>query len=570
MRSPLALLLPLLLVAGACGGEATPTSGAPIAVRAWSERYAWSEWNFSSLFEGSTVSFLGKALGSYAEAPEFDGGANPLSPRGSSVFLSDGTELGTISLLDGVLELTADGRPSAVVLDGVGYFIARPAVADGETSVTTLYTTDGTAAGTRSIDRFDGLSSEEWMMTRLVAIGSGKTATLCAVVSINGPDPRTQIDCYRPNEAMQKVELGTIGLGPYDGITVAQVGDRFYVSGQAGTGTDKRKLFSVVATEQADTLALKSDALPGLIVSLIALGDNAAALLISDAVASEDAAATHFDIRRLDADGTMTTLMSAPATAFGGGAPPFAGVGPGAFSAELSADQTTVYLSSYTNEAPDSTSWLYALVRGAEPRVLASGSTFESTYDLHRAPDGRIGVVASGVFSWIVDLGLKVVATAPKDHYFSAPILLADGSAYLPTYTTAPELAGESTPWFYVPATGPAASFALTKVSGTVNLQEGGGLRFATFDGAVYVIASREAVRDQEQEGKVVQPSAHWLYRVVDGVATELSIGWPLAPGERRQPHWLPLLNGRLLLETTVLEQTGEEVLRTELFELLP
>jgi hypothetical protein len=567
MRSPLALLLPLLLVAGACGGEATPTNEAPIAVRAWSERYAWNERNFSSLFEGSTVSFLGKALGSYADAPENDVDGTPFSPRSSSVFLSDGTELGTISLLDGVLEVTADGRPSAVVLDGVGYFIARPAVADSETSVTTLYATDGTAAGTRSIDRFDGLSSEEWMMTRLVAIGSGKTATLCAVVSINGPDPRTQIDCYRPDEAMQKIELGTIGLGPYDGVTVAQAGDRFYVSGQAGAGTDKMKLFSVVATEQAGALALKSDELPGLIVSLIALGDNAAALLISDAVASEDAATTRFDIRRLDADGTMTTLMSAPATAFGGGAPPFAGVGPGAFEAELSADQTTVYLSSYTNEAPDSTSWLYALVRGAEPRVLASGSTFvESTYDLHRAPDGRIGVVSSGVFSWIVDQRLKVAATAPKDHYFSAPILLADGSAYLPTYTTAPELAGESTPWFYVPATGPAASFALTKVSGTVNLQN--DLRFATIDGAVYVIASREEVSDQE--GKVVQPSARWLYRFVDGVVTELSIDWPLASGERRQPYWLPLLNGRLLLETAVLEQTGGEVLRTELFELLP
>ena len=575
MRHLFALFTALVFTAAACAGEpaSSPSAGLSVMVQKWSERYD------AAIFSSSaSVPFLfGKSLIAYEPSPEYDEDGVVTPGTSSSVLISDGTESGTVSLLDGNLVRNDDGVPNAVELEGVGYFLARPSIVAGETEAVVLYATDGSVAGTREIDRHDAAAFSEGISTWLVGIGSGPSATLCVVVENSVADARPEIDCYRPNEAMRKVKLGTINLLVADRLylALAQTGDRFYLTtGGAGYYPPEKTmaLFSVAATATADDLAVEREEFPGTMVKMIGLGDGEngeAVLLVNQVALSETLDDIRFDLRRLDPDGTITMLISAPAEEFGH---PTWGA---SFEAELSAGGSTIYLSSYDNTTAESTSWLYAFTVGEQPRVLSTGLLTEAPiYELYRAVDGRIGALDGGTFSWLEPIdtelgapGLVLAASALTDHYFAAPIFLENGSVYLQTYTTRPELESEADPWYYLPPrSGEAVVFTtgsgLTTSDVTTNYAIAGRA-------AVYLVESRSPRLDVVN-GEYVETGeyASRLYRLLDGVPTEFSIRQTPPEGTERVFSALYRLGDDVLLQTLLVRPDGST--EAELFELLP
>lgn len=564
MHRRLALLVALAFTAAACAGEPapSPSAGVSVSVRAWGDRYDAS--GLSSVF---SVPFLGKQLVAYERIPEYDESGALISAGDASVLLSDGTESGTVSLLDGSLVPNSDGLLNAVELDGVGYFIASPTIVAGENGAVALYATDGSAAGTREIDRLDAAVEDGGVSTWLVGIGSGASATLCLVAGVNSDSAGPQIDCYRPNEAMRKVELGATGLSVYDGLTIARAGDRFYLTaGGSLTYPSERPttLLSVTATAKADDLAIEREQFPGTMRSMIRLGDGEAALLVNQVALSEALDDLRFDLRRLDADGTVTMLISAPAEEFGH---PAWGA---SFAAELSADASTIYLSSYDNTTAESTSWLYAFTRGEPPRVLSTGLFAESpVYTLYRAPDGRIAGLDSGTFSWLGADGLTLAASTPADRYFTSPLFLEDGSVYLHTYTVLPELESEIDPWYYLPAGGgepivftTGSDFTTSAVTRSSALSGRAGVYLVEFRAPQFEVAGEEFVETGEYASR--------LYRFVDGVPTELSIEQASPEGAERLFYSLYQLGDGVLLQTLLVRGPTGSDQSYEFFELLP
>lgn len=562
MHRLFAMFAALVLTAAACAGELAPSPSAEnsVSVRQWSDRY-----DGDALLISPSVPFLGKSLIAYERSPEYDESGALIPATYSSVLISDGTESGTVSLLAGNLERNNDGLPNAVELEGVGYFLARPSIVAGETETVVLYATDGSVAGTREIDRRDAAAFSGGLSTWLVGVGSGPSATLCVVAGIYSASARPQIDCYRPNEAMRKIELGTIDVGGDDRLSLARAGDRFYVSASGIFSYPSEKpmtLFSVVATAKADDLAVKSEQLPGTMLRQIPLGDGETALLINQVALSEKLDDIRFDLRRLDADGTITTLISAPAKEFGH---PTWGA---SFTAELSADGSTIYLSSYDNSTPESTAWLYAFTEGEQPRVLSTGLFNEAPiYELYRAVDGRIGALGAREFLWLGADGLELVARTPADRYFTSPIFLEDGSVYLQTYTVLPELESEEDPWYYLPAKG-GEPVVFTTGSGLTTSEDTQSSAISGRAG-FYLVESRSP-RADVVNGEYVATGeyAGRLYQLRDGVPTELSIAQTSPEGAERVINSLYRLGDGVLLQTLLVRPDTST--KTEIFELLP
>lgn len=571
MRRLFTLLTPFVLVVAACGGSTGSPSTTPTTVSIAARPFE-TAYDFTQSYATGSVPLLGRDLLGYQGLPTYDASGAPLPNDGPQVLFSDGTEANTVSLLAGNLSYNGLSEPNGVELDGVGYFLASPTDPSSPNPVVSLYSTDGTAAGTRSVDRLaNGVlraPAELW----LLAIGSGKTATLC-VVGGTYADDRTsdliQVDCYRPNEGMRKRTLGTINASLDDGIAAYRAGDSFYLTLGRSISIDESdkntatKLFSVTATADTASLKLKSSDISGRVSAMLPLGDNASILLVTEVVTSATAPrGARFDVRRIAADGTVSMLISAPAAEFGG---EYA-----SFAALLSADGVTTYLTSYTNESVDSTSWLYALVEGTTPRVLGSALVSESFYEMYRSPTGRIGVITSAAqatFSWIGDAGLEPAVTAPEGFFFIAPILLADGSAYLSTYTTTGESGTHDTSWYYLPVAGAPVSFKSPVTFEGDRLD----IRPLVFGESVYVVESQEAAVDSSS-GEVVltRHASSWLYRLTDGVATLLTIDQPLGAGERRDPLSVSTHGGHLFAEALIRDTVSDDRLRAEQFELLP